>query len=262
MNRRFTPRTTKAVFFDMNNTLIDAKASFDACFLHVLTDFAGRWDPGEGDWNPRRVLETYRTEWGKLAAKAEGRPERLEEAKKKGLQKALRHYPFQVNDGFVRSFFREMHNQMREHAVPFAGVADTLSALSGAYALGVVTNGSKEQQQRVLRRLKLSGFIPDERVFASTRSGYRKPHPALFREALRATGVRAAESVMVGDSWKNDISGAIRCGMKAVWMNRAAGNGGKSGERTGSDGSVRRLGETEVPLVPGMKALLELFETR
>ena len=31
--------------------------------------------------------------------------------------------------------------------------------------------------------------------------------------------VKPEEAVMVGDSWKQDIEGAIKCGIDAVWIN-------------------------------------------
>jgi putative hydrolase of the HAD superfamily len=49
--------------------------------------------------------------------------------------------------------------------------------------------------------------------------GVSKPDPEIFRIALARTGVDAAASVMVGDSWANDVAGAHRAGIRAVWFN-------------------------------------------
>ncbi|RLT44237.1 MAG: HAD family hydrolase [Chloroflexi bacterium] len=57
-------------------------------------------------------------------------------------------------------------------------------------------------------------------VITSARLGYRKPHPAIFAEALRLTSARADEIVMVGDSVSADVRGAEAAGMHAVLIDR------------------------------------------
>lgn len=249
MKRRFSPQTAKAVFFDMNNTLIDPKSSFDSCFLNVLVDFTGRWDHSEGDWNPQRVLDTYRSEWSKKAKLLARKPRQMEEAKKQCLEAALSRYPFQVNDAFVSSFFREMKRQVREHAVPFPDAGEILSVLAKKYTIGIITNGSKEHQRKVLSRLNWSGYIQNEHLIASDQAGSRKPDPAIFRLAIRSAAIRPQEGLMVGDSWKNDIDGAVKSGMHAIWLNRAETK--KS--------SRLQAGNGNVPVVRSLSELKELF---
>jgi len=249
VKRPFTPHGTKAVFFDMNNTLIDPKASFDACFLSVLADYTGRWDDGDAGRSPQRALATYRNEWSKKANALRLKPGEKEAAKKRCLQIALRHYPFQVNDAFVASFFREMRHQAREHAVLFDDAADAVGKLADPYTLGIITNGSKEQQEQVVAKLNLSPYIAGSRIFASNKGGVRKPNPAIFLGAARSVGVDPSQCVMIGDSWKNDVSGALKAGMRAVWLNRS---------KTGR--SVRRAaGKIDIPVVGSFNELAELF---
>ncbi|MDF2721993.1 MAG: phosphatase-like protein [Paenibacillus sp.] len=250
MKRPFTRQNTKAVFFDMNNTLVDTKASFNSCFVDVLTDFAGRWDDGGDRWNPEDVLKTYHAEWAKRTGKLRGKTKEADSLRKRCLEAALRQYPFQVNDSFAASFFRAMRSQMREHAVLYPHAADTVARLSAHYSVGIITNGGKEQQQRIVEKHGLDAHIPAGRIFATTRSSVRKPNPALFQQAIRALGIRPEEAVMIGDSWTNDVAGALGCGMKAVWLNRAGSSGG----------STRRAGNKEVPIVRGIKPITELFE--
>ncbi len=49
--------------------------------------------------------------------------------------------------------------------------------------------------------------------------GFSKPDPHIFAEALARMGVRADETIFVGDSWEADIVGAIHAGIAAVWLN-------------------------------------------
>ena len=56
-----------------------------------------------------------------------------------------------------------------------------------------------------------------------------KPHPSIFSAALQLVDVRPGEAVMVGDSVRQDVEGALRAGMRAVLLHRgetpAAGAG-------------------------------------
>lgn len=51
--------------------------------------------------------------------------------------------------------------------------------------------------------------------------GYMKPHRSIFDEALARAKVTAAESIMVGDSFKHDIEGALQAGWRAVLLRRS-----------------------------------------
>jgi putative hydrolase of the HAD superfamily len=48
-----------------------------------------------------------------------------------------------------------------------------------------------------------------------------KPNPSIFRAALELVSARPEESLMVGDSVRQDIDGALKTGMQAVLVHRA-----------------------------------------
>ena len=64
-------------------------------------------------------------------------------------------------------------------------------------------------------------------VVSSRDVGVAKPDPFFYRAALLRAGPRRRppagreRAVMVGDSWANDVEGARRAGLRAVWFNRA-----------------------------------------
>lgn len=51
--------------------------------------------------------------------------------------------------------------------------------------------------------------------------GYMKPHRSIFEAALNKANVNAAEAMMVGDSVKHDIDGALAAGWRAVLLRRS-----------------------------------------
>jgi putative hydrolase of the HAD superfamily len=47
-----------------------------------------------------------------------------------------------------------------------------------------------------------------------------KPHPSIFLSALAQLDVAPKHAVMVGDSLRHDVEGALNVGMRAVWLHR------------------------------------------
>jgi putative hydrolase of the HAD superfamily len=65
---------------------------------------------------------------------------------------------------------------------------------------------------------ELQGLI--SATVSSSQHGFMKPHPSIFRAALQLIDVEPAEGVMVGDSVRQDVEGAMRAGMRAVLLHR------------------------------------------
>jgi putative hydrolase of the HAD superfamily len=68
---------------------------------------------------------------------------------------------------------------------------------------------------------ELQGFI--SATVSSSNHGLMKPHPSIFAAALQLAGVEASAAVMVGDSVRQDVEGALRAGMGAVLLHRGEG---------------------------------------
>ncbi len=67
------------------------------------------------------------------------------------------------------------------------------------------------------------GLLPFFRkVLTSADAGYYKSDPRLFEALLDGLGVQASEAVHVGDSYRFDVEGAKRAGLRAIWLNRSA----------------------------------------
>jgi FMN phosphatase YigB (HAD superfamily) len=62
-----------------------------------------------------------------------------------------------------------------------------------------------------------------DHVVSSHSTGWQKPHEAIYRRALDLSGVRAGEAVMVGDRMVQDVWGAKRLDMRAIWRRPLAG---------------------------------------
>ncbi len=92
-----------------------------------------------------------------------------------------------------------------------------LRDLSGDYSLCIISNGYAGFIHATLDFYSLRGYF--KKVIISQEVNLEKPDPAIFRLALDYCGIKAAEAVMVGDSYKADVEGPGKLGMKTCWVN-------------------------------------------
>jgi putative hydrolase of the HAD superfamily len=57
-------------------------------------------------------------------------------------------------------------------------------------------------------------------VVTSQDAGFTKPHPEIFRYAIKQAGVPPAETVYVGDQYQVDVVGSNDAGMKGILLDR------------------------------------------
>ncbi len=84
------------------------------------------------------------------------------------------------------------------------------------YHLGVISNGLTIKQYEKLVRLGLHHFF--DSVVTSQEAEVEKPDIAIFELAMDKMGCKAENSVMIGNSFNDDILGAINAGMSAVFL--------------------------------------------
>ena len=98
-------------------------------------------------------------------------------------------------------------------------VPDVLRELrADGYTIGLISNTQRSLTE-FERHFSLEGIFSV--AISSSDHGYMKPHPSIFEEGLRRAGVPAEEAVMVGDSVPHDIEGALRLGMRGILVARS-----------------------------------------
>jgi len=95
------------------------------------------------------------------------------------------------------------------------GTRDHLLRLKQKYRLGIISNADGH-----IADLFVKVGLGDcfETVTDSGCVGVQKPHPEIFRAALRSLDVLAEESVYIGDVYSIDYVGARAVGMQAIVM--------------------------------------------
>ncbi len=94
----------------------------------------------------------------------------------------------------------------------------TLSWLAEArYIMALVSNAPPDTA-KVVEELGLRKYIPH--IVISGVVGYSKPHPEIFRIALKQAGVEPGQTVHVGDLYESDVVGARNAGIKGILLDR------------------------------------------
>ncbi len=165
--------------------------------------------------------------------------------------------PFQRLKGLLRPDQAALHGEMIRDGMtrPYGTAEDFLAAwrdrvgldprqeadIAGAFlASGRLADWFPEvpralEATRELARLALLSNTQDfgldllERLGVASRIRYRflsaelgalKPDPAAFEAVQRGLGLFPGNLAMVGDSWTDDVEGALAAGWTAIWVNR------------------------------------------
>jgi putative hydrolase of the HAD superfamily len=81
--------------------------------------------------------------------------------------------------------------------------------------IGLISNGARD-----LEEFAAHHSLDVDAMVGSRSHGRIKPDPSIFTAALAALGVAAEEAAMVGDSYEDDIEGARRLGIRAIFLDR------------------------------------------
>ena len=105
-----------------------------------------------------------------------------------------------------------------QHFELYDDVPEVLREIAAAgFRIGLISN-SHRCLASFQSHFELHGLI--SATVSSSEHGFMKPHPSIFSAALTLIDARADEAVMVGDSFKHDVEGAIRAGMRGVLLHR------------------------------------------
>ncbi|MBQ3231104.1 MAG: YjjG family noncanonical pyrimidine nucleotidase [Clostridia bacterium] len=197
----------KAVFFDIDNTLLD----FNKCaFASMEKAFELR-----GMKSPARLQQVFvrindclwrRIEKGELT--------------REGLQKIRFNLIFAELgielDGI--EFERDFQEALSISSEKVDGAEDILKYLSGKYRLFVTSNAQHSQQTN---RLELAGLAKYfENIFTSGIIGHPKPSKEFFNGCMAfLPELSRQEIIIIGDSLTADIIGGAENGFKTCWFN-------------------------------------------
>jgi HAD superfamily hydrolase (TIGR01509 family) len=201
---------TRAVFFDVDFTLIHPGPSFQAigyrefCAVHGVDVDVNAFERAVAQASP--LLETTSGAYD---------PE------------IFVRYTSRIIEGMggegpgVTLAARDIYDQWGacQHFEMYPEVSEVLRDLrSTGVKIGLISN-TQRCLSTFAEHFELAGLF--DVSLSSYQHGFMKPHPSIFEAALRAVDSPPGAAVMVGDSLAHDIEGALAIGMRGVLVARA-----------------------------------------
>jgi putative hydrolase of the HAD superfamily len=185
---------TRAVVFDLWDTLVDYDDAVSRSFTDAAADAIGRErDSFARLWREGRPLR----EIGPLADYLAS---------------------VELDEGAIRRVTALRREWARQALVPRPGAVETLRELrSRGLRVGLISVCS-DDVPAVWSGTQLAGLF-DSEVF-SCDVGLRKPDPRIYALACEQLGVAAHDALFVGDGANDELAGAERAGLRAVLIHR------------------------------------------
>jgi HAD superfamily hydrolase (TIGR01549 family) len=200
----------RAVLFDLDDTLFDHRRSARAALTELHRVYGRGTDLDAFERQHTRLLEIMHLEVlsGRVG---------LDEARRERFRRVFLAFDITLNDPDVEAVASAYRSGYMSARRALDGAAELLTALRPHARIGIVTNNLLAEQRDKLDYCGLAPLV--DTLIASEDVGVSKPDPGIFEIALDRLGVAAADAVMVGDSWANDVAGASQAGIRAIWFN-------------------------------------------
>lgn len=190
----------KWLAFDVYATLVNREEGGVRAFSEILRKHGDASSPAEifQEWH-RATIRTYRSRFMKY-----------KQAALRGLTEVYSTHGIQ---GEPRADLQIFFDSM-ERWEAFSDVKPVLSKLGKRFGLAAVTNMDTDLFERTKIGIKFDVAVTSEMARAY------KPHPRVFRYALRKMGCTSREVLCVGTTPWADIVGARLSGLRVAWINR------------------------------------------
>ena len=206
----------KAVFFDLYQTLVGYTPPREEWESQMLDGLGIKAPPKAFARAFIAADEYFYTENAKKPM-SKRQPEEVAVVYFKHQSIVLKEGGIQPAPDLVRSMLARWRDTKLKQTL-FDDVLPSLADLkSRGLTLGVISNVDKDIAP-LLDELGLSPFFTI--AVTSQETGFTKPHPEIFLEALRRAELPAETAIFIGDQYQIDVLGAAAVGMKGVLLDR------------------------------------------
>lgn len=206
----------KAIFFDVDDTLYD----------HLIPFRKAVWDwvenPGSFPFEKayhrlRYYSDILSLELGGAGAMETG--EATEWMRMERFRRALAEFNVRLSEEQAAKV-QAAYLGCQYDIEMFHGARELIERLQASGKIvGLITNGAGMHQRRKIEAMELTKLVPQRFIFISGEAGWDKPDTRLFQHVNERTKTRPDECVYIGDSWRNDVIGALEAGWSVIWFN-------------------------------------------
>ncbi len=203
----------KAVFFDLDDTLINSKTAEHNAICQFKKLFKIFEETDE---------EYFAKMWHKISVDlyeeyAKGKID-FETQRAKRVKNLFEKFNIEIDDIMARKYFRAYLNLYKANWNLFEDALEILENMQKKYKLVLVTNGDSKQQREKIEKTKIGEYF--SRIIISSEVGASKPNKKIFEIACKEIKVKPENCLMIGDSYKLDVEGAKGVGLESIWLNR------------------------------------------
>lgn len=195
------------LLFDLDQTLLDTDKNAEMALRNLNLPFSFQF-------TDQRVLAWHHTQqemWKELELGELSRQKLMATR----FERYFDQYQIEVDSQALEEQFEERF--FAEHELmPFA--RDILKKLSPQNKLVVISNGTRQKQERILNDAKIANFFDD--IFLAEEVGYSKPDPKFFQAVTqKLNDTDPSKMIVIGDSLTADIKGANNSNLDSIWFN-------------------------------------------
>lgn len=192
----------QAVLFDLDNTLLNRNQAFQAYAADLIRTHAVCEIEEQADGF---------TKWLIAADKQGYAP------KKQLYEEMARTIPLKDQRATAETLLEYWFSTFNRYAVIMEGAESAMRQIKArGVKLGLITNGSSRSQHAKIDQAGFRSLF--DTIIVSDDVSVKKPDPAIFHIALTRLGIAPEQAVYVGDHPANDIDGAVRAGLRAIWL--------------------------------------------
>lgn len=201
-------KTYHHYFFDLDDTLLDFKASEELSFATMLQTLGVKQ-------NQHEIYEVYQVENQKLWAMLEQGKVSKDRLKVLRFEKTFDLCQLDLDPEKASQTYLEA---LPESVVLIDGAVELLQELATHAEIGIITNGIEHVQRQRIARSPLKDFISF--LCVSESCGFAKPDQRFFECAAKmAKNFKKESTLVIGDRYDADIFGAYQFGLDACWFN-------------------------------------------
>jgi putative hydrolase of the HAD superfamily len=206
----------KAIFFDLYHTLVRYEPPQEELEANALSELGIDTDPSTFGRPMVVANEFIFQEIARHPLSKRSKEETI--ALYAQFQRiVLREAGIEPEEKLVLAMLGKMQ-QFKTKLVLFDDVVPALKELkSRGLILGLISNVERDLSA-TMNELGLPSCL--DIVVTSLDTGFSKPQPEIFEEAMRRAGVQPSQAVYVGDQYQVDCVGAEGAGMKGILLDR------------------------------------------